>query len=106
MWQLLAQESGPTAVFCYNDAIALGAMRAVRAAGLRVPQDLSVVGFDDIDLAAFFEPPLTTVAQPKREMGERAVQMVLQLLAGDTDVPDCVLPSRLVVRDSTRALRA
>jgi LacI family transcriptional regulator, repressor for deo operon, udp, cdd, tsx, nupC, and nupG len=101
MRRLLALPAPPTAVFCYNDATALGAMRAARAAGLRIPQDLSVVGFDDIDLAPYLDPPLTTIAQPKREMGEKAVQMVLDLLAGDQAVQDCVLPSRLVVREST-----
>jgi LacI family transcriptional regulator len=64
---------------------------------------VSVVGFDDIDLAPFFEPPLTTIAQPKREMGEIAVQMTLDLLAG-RHVKDCVLPGRLIVRESTLAL--
>jgi DNA-binding LacI/PurR family transcriptional regulator len=101
MQQLLGLPSRPTGVFCYNDVTALGAMRAARAAGLRIPQDLSVVGFDDIDLAPYLEPPLTTIAQPKREMGEKAVQMVLDLLAGDKLVEDCVLPSRLIVRGST-----
>jgi len=100
MQQLLALPCRPTAVFCYNDVVALGAMRAARAANLRIPQDLSVVGFDDIDLAPFFEPALTTVAQPKRQMGEKAVQMILDLLAGDR-VEDCVLPGRLIVRGST-----
>jgi DNA-binding LacI/PurR family transcriptional regulator len=100
MQQLLALSPRPTAVFCYNDSTAIGAMRAARAAGLRIPQDLSVVGFDDIDLAPFFEPPLTTVAQPKRAMGEMAVKMVLDLLAHEP-VRDCVLPSQLIVRDST-----
>ena len=104
MQQLLALPSPPTGVFCYNDAAALGAMRAAHAAGLRVPQDLSVVGFDDIDLAPYFEPPLTTVAQPKREVGEKAVQLVLDLLAGDRPVEDCVLPNRLVIRESTTFL--
>jgi DNA-binding LacI/PurR family transcriptional regulator len=100
MQQLLELSSRPTAVFCYNDATAIGAMWAARAAGLHIPQDLSVVGFDDIDLAPFFEPPLTTVAQPKRAMGEMAVEMVLDLLAGNP-VEDCVLPSQLIVRGST-----
>ena len=104
MQQLLALPSPPTAVFCYNDATALGAMRAAYAAGQHIPETLSVVGFDDIDLAPFLEPPLTTVAQPKRAMGERAVQMVLDLLVGDRSVSDCVLPSRLVVRGSTLRL--
>ena len=100
MEQLLALPCHPTAVFCYNDLVALGAMRAARTAGLQVPQELSIVGFDDIDLAPFFEPALTTVAQPKRQMGEKAVQMILELLAGDR-VEDCVLPGRLIVRGST-----
>ncbi len=105
MKRLLALPNLPTAVFCYNDALALGAIRAARDAGLRVPQDLSVVGFDDIDLAPYLEPPLTTVAQPKRAMGERAVQMILALLTGDAAVADCVLPGHLVVRGSTATLR-
>lgn len=99
--QLLALPTPPTAVFCYSDVTALGVMRAAWAAGLRVPQDLSAVGFDDIDLAPWFEPPLTTIAQPMREMGKKAVQMLLDLLADDKLVEDCVLPSRLVVREST-----
>jgi DNA-binding LacI/PurR family transcriptional regulator len=102
MQRLLSLPERPTALFCYNDATALGAVRAACDAGLRVPHDLSVVGFDDIDLAPFMEPPLTTVAQPKREMGEAAVHMVLDLLAGRPAVPECVLPARLIVRSSTR----
>ncbi|MFQ5854128.1 MAG: LacI family DNA-binding transcriptional regulator [Anaerolineae bacterium] len=101
MHQLLGLPSPPTGVFCYNDASAVGALRAAHIAGVRIPQDLSVVGFDDIELAPYLEPPLTTVAQSKREMGERAVQMVLDLLEGDKPVEDCILPSRLIVRGST-----
>lgn len=100
MQQLLSLAERPTAVFCYCDATAMGAMRYVRACGLRVPQDLSIVGFDDIDLAPFFEPPLTTVAQPIQAMGEKAVEMILALRDGEP-VEDCVLPSQLVVREST-----
>jgi DNA-binding LacI/PurR family transcriptional regulator len=100
MKQLVALPERPTGVFCYCDVTAIGAMRAARAADLRVPQDLSFVGFDDIDLAPFFEPPLTTVAQPIQAMGERAVEMVLALREGEP-VEDCVLPSQLVVREST-----
>ncbi len=101
MERLLTLRPRPTAVFCYNDAVALGAMRAAYAAGLRIPQHLSVVGFDDIDLAPFLEPPLTTVAQPKREMGALAVRMILDLLAGEQSAQDRVLPSRLLIRGST-----
>jgi DNA-binding LacI/PurR family transcriptional regulator len=100
MQPLLTGSTHPTAVFCYNDATAIGAMRAIYAAGLRIPPDVSVVGFDDIDLAPYLAPALTTVAQAKREMGGMAVQMVLDLL-NDKPVQDCVLPSRLVIREST-----
>lgn len=106
MQHLLSLPVPPTAVFCYNDATALGAMHAAHTTGLRIPRDLSVVGFDDVDLAPYLEPPLTTVAQPTREMGKRAVQMVLSLLAGDRTVTDCTLPSNLVVRGSTCAPQA
>lgn len=98
--QLLALPAPPTALFCYSDAVALGAMRAVRAAGMSVPQDMSVVGFDDISLAPFFEPPLTTVAQSIQEMGSKAVEMVLDLMEGKK-VSESMLPSRLVIREST-----
>lgn len=105
MQQLLALPSPPTAIFCYNDVSALGAMRAIHAAGRRIPQDFSVVGFDDIALASFFEPPLTTIAQAKREMGEKAVQMVLDLLAGERVVEKAVLASELILRASTGSPR-
>ncbi len=101
MRHILALPHRPTAVFCYNDATALGAMRAAHAAGLRIPDDLSIVGFDDIDLSPHFEPPLTTIAQPKQTMGTRAVEMILALLRDEGPVEDCVLPGRLVVREST-----
>ena len=112
MQHLLTLPVRPTAVFCYNDATAIGAMRAARIAGLRIPDDLSVVGFDDIDLARHLEPPLTTVAQPKHQMGETAVEMILALLSGSQQpdqadrapVTDCVLPSQLIVRESTATL--
>ena len=101
MQQLLRLPSPPTAVFCYDDTVALGAIRAVHGADLRVPQDMSVVGFDDVHLASYFEPPLTTIAQPKRDMGRKAVEMVLAVLRNDEKVEDCVLPVGLVVREST-----
>lgn len=101
MEQLLALSHRPTAVFCYNDATAIGAMRAARRAGWSIPRNLSVLGFDDIDLAPFLEPPLTTIAQPKQQMGESAVKMILELVAGAEHVQNCVLPSQLVIRDST-----
>jgi DNA-binding LacI/PurR family transcriptional regulator len=84
---LLALEPPPTAVFCYNDMTATGLLKAAREADLLVPRDLAVVGFDDIPLASYVHPSLTTVAQPMSQMGKRAVEMVLSLVA-ELDSPD------------------
>lgn len=92
----------PTALFCFSDEMAIGAMRALRSLGLRVPQDVSVAGFDDIDLARFAEPPLTTIAQPMEELGRAAMAVLLDILNGGLpDLRTQVLPTQLVVRDST-----
>lgn len=100
--QLMALDPPPSAVFCYNDLTAIGLIHAARQHGLSVPRDLSVVGFDDILLASYISPPLTTVAQPMDEMGRRAVQMALALIpGGQAQVSDIVLQGRLVVREST-----
>jgi DNA-binding LacI/PurR family transcriptional regulator len=101
MEQLLRLPSPPTAVFCYDDTVALGAIRAVHSADQRVPQDMSVIGFDDVHLASYFEPPLTTIAQPKQNMGRKAVEMVLAASRNDERVEDCVLSVELIVREST-----
>lgn len=93
-------QQGVTAVFCYNDMVANGALMACRRLGVKVPDDISIVGFDDIDLAQYVVPPLTTVHQPKLRLGQVAMQMLLDLLA-DRMVEDCVLPAALVVRSST-----
>jgi DNA-binding LacI/PurR family transcriptional regulator len=92
--------AGATAAFCYNDATAIGLLSACYARRVAVPADLSVVGFDDIDAAAYSVPPLTTVRQPRFEMGRRAVQMVLALLRGEQP-PNERLAAELVVRDTT-----
>jgi DNA-binding LacI/PurR family transcriptional regulator len=102
---LMALDEPPTAVFCYNDMTAIGLLRAAREAGLRVPRDLSVVGFDDITLASYACPPLTTIAQPKAEMGRRALQMVLALMTtkdpAEEGFSDVTVKGRLVVRESS-----
>ncbi|MET7712877.1 LacI family DNA-binding transcriptional regulator [Streptomyces sp. NPDC005407] len=91
-------------VFAHNDLSAAGALRALRAAGRTVPDDIAVVGFDDIPMAQHTEPPLTTVRQPMREMGETAARMLLAHLGG-TPAPDepVVLPAELIVRQSAPA---
>lgn len=92
----------PTAVLAYNDMMALGALHAIRVHHLRVPDDVSVVGFDDITMAVHANPPLTTIAQPKPHMGKLAMQMLLQMLHGERISGGYTLvDSPLIVREST-----
>jgi DNA-binding LacI/PurR family transcriptional regulator len=89
-----------TAVFCYNDIIAIGLLMACRQQNIAVPQELSVVGFDDIEPALYVTPPLTTVCQPRLKLGQLAMTMVLDLLEGK-EVQDQLLTCELIVREST-----
>jgi DNA-binding LacI/PurR family transcriptional regulator len=100
MHQLLSLPSPPTAVFCYNDRESLGAMHAVRERGLRIPQDVSICGFDDLFFSTYTDPPLTTIRQPKRDMGLMAGEMLHQLLGGEKPESQ-VTTGTLVVREST-----
>jgi LacI family repressor for deo operon, udp, cdd, tsx, nupC, and nupG len=93
--------SRPTSVFCCSDESAIGAIRAAKAHGLRVPADLSVVGFDDIPFAAAYDPALTTVRQPRREMGRLAASLILAGLTGSPARAVRRLPHSLVVRQSS-----
>ena len=97
---LLRCSPRPTAIFCYNDLTAIGALRAVKSADLRVPADLSLTGYDDIAFAAFVDPPLTTVAQAKYTLGQRAMDMALNLLSGQEETDDVVLTPHLIERAS------
>ena len=90
----------PTAVFCYNDMTAIGFMKAIRAAGIGIPEDMSLVGYDDIAFASLVEPPLTTVAQAKYALGESAMRLALDLLAEQAGATDRVLTPVLVKRQS------
>jgi LacI family transcriptional regulator len=96
-----------TALFAFNDISAIGAVRAFRDAGLRVPEDISVVGFDDIQAAAYLTPRLTTVRQPLRQMGEMAAkQLLMRISNGDGKAPRLIsLAPELVVRESTAPAR-
>ncbi|PYE50570.1 LacI family DNA-binding transcriptional regulator [Deinococcus yavapaiensis] len=98
---LLALPERPTAIFAANDLSAIGALRAASALGLRVPEDLSIVGFDDIHAAAVTDPPLTTVRQPLEEIGQAAVQLLIQLTRGQSADPHVRFPATLVTRGST-----
>ena len=103
--ELLALPDPPTAIFASNDVSAFGVMDAVRDLGLRVPDDVSIVGFDDIPDARLSTPALTTVRQPMREMGARATRMLLDRIAGKEPQPPRVeLPTELIVRDTCRAV--
>jgi DNA-binding LacI/PurR family transcriptional regulator len=102
---LLSLDPTPSAAFCYNDVTAIGLIDAARKAGLSLPQDLAIVGFDDIAFARFAHPALTTIAQPVAQLGQGAIEMVLTLLSDDvpneqpvTDVQVC---GQLVVRASS-----
>lgn len=91
----------PTAVFAVSDTLAIGAIKGLRAEGLRVPDDIAVMGFDDIAVAAQIDPPLTTVAQPMRELGETAARLLLKRLHDPrAEVPGVLLPHTLMLRRS------
>ncbi|MGA8937694.1 MAG: LacI family DNA-binding transcriptional regulator, partial [Acidobacteriaceae bacterium] len=102
---LLARTRDFTAVFCFNDIAAIGAIRAITDAGLRCPDDISVIGFDDISSAAYQTPRLTTVRQPLRRMGEMAVQTLLKRIESPNEAyPEVILfEPELMVRESTAA---
>jgi len=104
--QLLALAKPPSAIFASNDLMAIGGICAASARGVRVPEQLSVVGYDDIALASFTTPPLTTMAQPKYEMGELTARLLLERVTGkDQPLRREMLHTRLVERQSTRPLR-
>jgi LacI family transcriptional regulator len=97
----------PTAVTCYNDMVALGLMRALAELGLHVPEDVSVIGFDDLQILDYLPVPLTSVHVPKHEMGRRATEMLIRHIEASEALPPDkeYLPGRLVVRASTAAPR-
>src|SRR5947199_1024053 len=95
--------AGATAVFCFNDTTAMGLLAACYERGVSVPDSLSIIGFDDIDMAAYTIPPLTTIRQPRFELGQRAMQMMLALLDGQ-EPQNQIVPGELVVRQTTARL--
>jgi LacI family transcriptional regulator len=100
--ELIARGGDFTAVLAYNDIAAIGAIRAFMNHGLRVPEDISVVGFDDIQGAAFHNPSLTTIRQPLNQMGAVAARILLQRIRGQATFPDIVpIHPELVIREST-----
>jgi LacI family transcriptional regulator len=99
--KLIASRQPFTAVLCFNDVSAMGTIRALHEGGLRVPEDVSVLGFDDIQSASYQVPSLTTIRQPLQKMGCTAAQMLLKKLTGES-TPDLIrIDPELVVREST-----
>ena len=91
----------PTAIFCFNDEMAFGAIQTLKAQGYSVPRDVSVAGFDNIEFAAYCDPPLTTIAQPTREIGRAAMTELYEILSGTkTAAKERVLNTQLIVRKS------
>nr|WP_230979124.1 DNA-binding transcriptional regulator CytR [Intestinirhabdus alba] len=105
LMQLLELPQPPTAIFCHSDVMALGALSCAKRQGLKVPDDLSIVGFDNIALAEFCDPPLTTVAQPRFEIGREAMLLLLDQMRGQNVTGGSrLMECELIVRGSTRAL--
>ncbi|EBS8366088.1 DNA-binding transcriptional regulator CytR [Salmonella enterica subsp. diarizonae serovar 50:z:-] len=103
--QLLEQPLPPTAVFCHSDVMALGALSCAKRQGLKVPDDLSIIGFDNIALAEFCDPPLTTVAQPRFDIGREAMLLLLDQMQGqNVSSGSRLMDCELIIRGSTRAL--
>jgi LacI family transcriptional regulator len=105
--KLLGYEMGFTAIFAQNDQMAIGAMQAVREAGLRIPDDISILGYDDLPLTGFTNPPLTTIRQPMAHFGEVAVKLLLKAIKQPGSEPELVrLEPALIVRESCSLLEA
>jgi LacI family repressor for deo operon, udp, cdd, tsx, nupC, and nupG len=104
--RLLQAKTPPSAIFCFNDEMAMGVIETARRHGVRIPDQLSVVGFDDIRFARHTDPALTTVAQPMREIGEGCVRLLLEILRGQAIEPVSItLPHELTIRGSTGAIK-
>ena len=103
MQKMLSRREPPTAVFCANDIQAIGALTECRVAGIRVPEEASIIGFDDLPITTFVEPQLTTVHVPAAEMGRLAAESVIGHLAENTPLESAILPTTLVIRSSAGA---
>jgi DNA-binding LacI/PurR family transcriptional regulator len=102
MNELLNQPTRPTAVFIASDVVAMGAILAIKRAGLRIPQDIAIVGFDDIPLAEYFDPPLTTIRVPAFALGWAVSERLIRLIQNEgLDQNSVFLKSELVVRKSS-----
>jgi DNA-binding LacI/PurR family transcriptional regulator len=99
--RLLALPHRPTAIICYNDMTAVGVINGLQQQGYRVPQDFSVVGFDDLSIASAYSPSLTTVRQPAQQIGQGAIDILRRLIQGETDTAVRIFEPEFIVRQST-----
>lgn len=103
MTKLLSLKDIPTAVFCQSDEMAIGAMKAIKKQGYKVPDDFSIIGFDDIEISKYIRPAITTIRQDKMEMGEKAAELLLKIMAGDNESHfPVIMPVSLIERESCK----
>jgi DNA-binding LacI/PurR family transcriptional regulator len=102
--QLLAQSNRPTAILCYNDMTAIGVINRLQHEGYKVPEDFSVIGFDDLGMAACYSPALTTVRQPTYQIGQSAVGILRNLAQGEESIEPKIFEPELIVRQSTASI--
>ncbi|PYZ92676.1 LacI family transcriptional regulator [Salipaludibacillus keqinensis] len=105
MKTLLQLENRPTAIFAAGDNLAIGAMKAIKDAGLNVPDDFSIIGFDDIELSGQISPSLTTIKQDMDKIGEQAAELLLQQINHKTDPTISIVPVELIKRETTKAIK-
>ncbi len=99
--RLLDLDNPPTAIFCFNDMTAIGVIHTLHQCGYDIPNDFSVIGFDDLEIAAYYHPPLTTIRQPIYNLGHRSASMLFELIQGQEDIQSETLEPALIVRGST-----
>ena len=110
--KLLSMKDRPTAIFATNDIAAIGVLKAAKDRGIKVPYDLSVVGFDNIETGAYLEVPLTSVSQPVNEMGEMATQILMKRIEcekndiNENEIKRVALRPKLVIRNTTRKINS
>ncbi|MDN6146984.1 MAG: substrate-binding domain-containing protein [Atopostipes sp.] len=105
MMKLLRLENPPTAVFVVGDEMAIGAIQAIKESGLKVPEDISIIGFDDIRLASYSEPPLTTIRQDKEKIGQTVALLIIESILNFGSLPTSnVVPVHLIKRETTNKL--
>lgn len=101
--ELIEMDNRPTAIFAISDLMAMGAIKSIREGNLSIPHDIAVVGFDNISFSSMLDPSLTTVAQPRYELGKIAMELLLeQMLKGSQEIKEIILESELIIRDSTQ----